>query len=453
MKIPVTPPDVALLYSRLRPGSDLGLRLMIQSSLGVAPGGKYRHWDTLRHLDLEDGLTAEERWIAIKVARRQAYQELPLRDTKNRPFVFMLPSSAQEMLHRVDRDASGSIQAPEQVTNPESRDTYLVKSLIEEAVTSSQLEGASTTRQVAKEMLATGRKPRNRSEQMIANNYSAMQFVRAIKAEPLTPSIVLELHRLLTVDAIDEPDAAGRFRRPDEDIRVSDEYGAILHTPPEAGSLEKRMKLMCEFANARSSEPFIHPVIRAITLHFWLAYDHPFVDGNGRTARALFYWSMARQGYWLCEYISISRILKKARSKYARAFLYTETDENDLTYFLLHQLEVLVRAIDDLHEYLVRKSAEIRETGELLSTAARMRLNYRQLALLNHALKNVNAVYTVESHRRLHGVSYETSRSDLLELVSLGTLDQGKRGRALSFSPVKNLRGRLATAGAKGTKR
>ncbi len=51
---------------------------------------------------------------------------------------------------------------------------------------------------------------------------------------------------------------------------------------------------------------FIHPVIRAILLHFMLAYDHPFVDGTGRTARALFYWSMAHQGYWLMDFISIT---------------------------------------------------------------------------------------------------------------------------------------------------
>ena len=56
---------------------------------------------------------------------------------------------------------------------------------------------------------------------------------------------------------------------------------------------------------------FIHPMIRSIILHFWLAYDHPFVDGNGRTARALFYWSMLRHGYWLFEFISISQIILK----------------------------------------------------------------------------------------------------------------------------------------------
>jgi Fic family protein len=256
-----------------------------------------------------------------------------------------------------------------------------VKSLVEEAITSSQLEGASTTRDVAKEMIKRGRAPRDRSETMILNNYRALQFIREIREESLTPSIVFELQRLLTEGTLDEPNAAGRFRHQDEHIVVSDEMdGSVLHDPPSAAELQARMEAMCAFANAADTdEPFIHPVVRSILLHFWLAYDHPFVDGNGRTARALFYWSMARRGYWLAEFLSISRILKHAPGRYNRAFLYTETDDNDATYFILFQLRVIVRAIEELHEYLARKAVEMEETARLIrrSHVIRERLNHR----------------------------------------------------------------------------
>ena len=92
----------------------------------------------------------------------------------------------------------------------------------------------------------------------------------------------------------------------------------------------------------------MHPAIRAIILHFWLAYDHPFIDGNGRTARALFYWLMLRHGYWLFEFISISEIILKAPVQYGEAFLYTETDQNDLTYFIIHQTEVIRKSMQSL---------------------------------------------------------------------------------------------------------
>ncbi len=209
--------------------------------------------------------------------------------------------------------------------------------------------------------------------------------------------------------------------------------------------LEARMQAMCDFANGDGKGEFIPPPIRAIVLHFWLAFDHPFVDGNGRTARALFYWLMARQGYWLCEYVSISRILKKARGQYARSYLYTETDENDLTYFILFQMRVLLRAIHDLHEYLARKAKELHATEELMSRAyaAHTDLNERQLALVQHALKASTARYTVESHRVSHGVSYETARSDLMKLVKQGLLTQRKSGKAFVFRPIANIRKHL----------
>ena len=118
------------------------------------------------------------------------------------------------------------------------------------------------------------------------------------------------------------------------------------------------MQRLCAFAN-QTDGAFVHPVIRSIILHFMLAYDHPFVDGNGRTARALFYWSMRRHSYWMAEFISISHIVLKAPAKYGYAFLFTETDEGDLTYFILYHLKIITRALESLHEYIARKAAEL----------------------------------------------------------------------------------------------
>jgi Fic family protein len=444
MKLPVAPPSFGELLRDLLAearGTDRFDDLM-RLGIGAAPGGKYRHWDTFRHAPPSRQFTAEEQWIAVKLARQALYRRLPLTDVQGRPFQYALPNPALEMLHKIDRNAGGNIQGSDQVTNPATRDTYLFKSIVEEAITSSQLEGASTTRKVAKAMIQEGRAPQNRSEHMILNNYQGMLYVRELGGTPLTPEIVRELQRKLTHGALDDPDSAGRYRRADEDIVVEDETGTRLHTPPPAAELEERMQKMCAFANGVDSAEFVPPAVRAILLHFWLAYDHPFVDGNGRTARALFYWAMARQGYWLCEYVSISRILRKARAQYARAYLYTESDENDATYFLLYQMRVLLRAIGDLHEFLARKAAEIHDAEEIVRRAAAVNteLNQRQLALINHALKKPLTRYSVESHRISHGVSYETARSDLMKLVAQGLLSQRKIGKAHIFVPVATLR-------------
>ena len=444
MKLPVSPPNLEKLLAGLvsgRNGIDR-FNQLTKAGIGAAPGGKYRHWDTFRHAAGSENFSAQQQWIAVKLARRAMYRQLPLRDLQGLPFQYALPGPALEMLHQIDRNAGGNIQGSEQVLNPATRDSYLFKSIVEEAITSSQLEGASTTRKVAKAMIQEGRAPRDRSERMIFNNYQGMLYVRQFVNTPLTPDIVVELQRRLTDGALDDPDAAGRFRRAEDDIVIEDETGTRLHTPPPPRELQERMEAMCDFANGKQPGEFVPPAVRAILLHFWLAYDHPFVDGNGRTARALFYWSMAREGYWLCEYVSISRILRKARAQYARAYLYTETDENDTTYFLLYQMRVLLRAIRDLHEYLARKAAEIHEADEMVrhAFAVNAALNQRQLGLINHALKTPIARYTIESHKLSHGISYETARSDLMKLVTQGLLSQRKIGKAHSFVPATRLR-------------
>ena len=335
----------------------------------------------------------------------------------------------------------------EPIANPNTRDTYLINSLMEEAINSSQLEGAATTRQVAKEMIRKNRAPRNRSEQMIFNNYYAMQFVREHKDEKLTRPMIYELHRIVTEKTFDEPQDAGKLRK-SNDVHVVDTQGTVLHKPPKAEELKNRLKVLCDFANKDNPRAFVHPVIKGILLHFMLAYDHPFVDGNGRTARALFYWYMARKEYWLIEFISISQILKKAQAQYARSFLFTETDENDTTYFIIHQLEVILQAIEELHIYLARKIQELKSASLLLEkTKLEGVLNQRQLAVLEHALKNTNAIYSIKEHQNIHGVTYQTARMDLLTLSDkLKLLQKLKDGQQFIFMSPPDLRQRLEAA-------
>jgi Fic family protein len=212
--------------------------------------------------------------------------------------------------------------------------------------------------------------------------------------------------------------------------------------------LSARLERLCEFANGtEDDEPSVHPVIRAILLHFMLAYDHPFADGNGRAARALFYWSMLRQGYWLMEFVSISSVLRKAPAQYARAYLHTESDGGDVTYFMLHQLSVIEQSLVALKTYVQQRGQEARQVEQTLHALdANVNLNARQLALLAGALKQRSNRYTVESHKRSHNVAYATARADLLALTELGLLEQRKRGRAWEFLAPTDLAERMAAA-------
>lgn len=400
---------------------------------------RYLHWDELRHRSLPAGVTREEWWQLIKLARSTLAKRIPLDDERGRPFSFVMTDALQRASFELEHELKGTGKLPSPLSDQASRRRYELSSLIEEALRSSQLEGASTTRSVAKELIRTRRPPRNESERMVLANYNAMEWVRENRDQPLSTSAVLELHSIVTEGLLAPEDGAGRLRRVEEKVTVVDNSsGEVVHTPPHAAFLPSRMRAMCTFANGTvNDEPFIPPVIRAILLHFWLAYDHPFVDGNGRVARALFYWSMLNQGYKITKFISISRAIKRARSQYERAFVFTETDGNDATYFILNQVKMIIAALDDMHEYVRDK---MKELGEVERTVrGELHLNERQLAVLSHALRHADARFTVEGHQTAHGIAYETARTDLMSLVEAGYLDKTKTGKKFHFIPVSDL--------------
>ncbi len=443
MRKPKPPPSINELVNRMvtpHGAEDLFKRIL---RVSVA-GDRYLPWDELRRRQPPEGLTSEEWWVATKLARNGMQRALPLADKQGHDFTYALPDEVLRGIETVDKHTSGRIGVPEPVTNDApTRDRYVISSLIEEAITSSQLEGASTTHKVAKDMLRTGRKPRTRDERMIVNNYVGMLRVGEVRHKPLTPALICEFHRIITEGTLENADSCGRIQLPSEGrVAVEDNLGELPHVPPPAEELPERLQRLCDFANGASDTAYVPPVVRAIVVHFMLGYDRPFVDGNGRTARLLFYWSMLSQDYWLAEFLPISRLLAKAPALYARSFLHSEQDDGDLTYFVLYQLGIIQRAITDLHQYLDRKVADTKRLRKALAAMSRQ-FNHRQLALLEHAIKNPNAQYTVASHGRSHNVVPQTARTDLqgLERQALLTKITSKRGYA--WIPAEDLERRL----------
>lgn len=402
----------------------------------------YLPWDKIRYKTPPPGLTNEEWWLGIRMARDVMLRKLPLKALDGREFSYALPDEVLRLQDEVTQRASGQIATPEPITNPATRDRYVVSSLIEEAITSSQLEGASTSRRDAKSMITYGSAPKNRSEQMILNNYYAMMHVSENRHADFTPEAICELHEIVTRGTLDNPEAAGRIQSnpdPADRVKIFDEEDKVLHAPPPVAELPERLQALCDFANGHSSAgPYVPPVIRSLAVHFMAGHDHYFEDGNGRTARALFYWSMLKNGYWLTEYLTISKILKKAPGQYTRAFILTEQDGGDLTHFLIYQLSVIKRALDDLDMYLTKRVNELHE-ARLLMANLPGEFNHRQLAILESATKNPANFYTVRSHIKSHGISHQTARNDLQDLERRKILLRQKAGKEFTWTPASNM--------------
>jgi Fic family protein len=441
MKTPKSPPDLDTILQQITANPEQVVKFFDLAS-GPLVDNKYLHWDKLRYYTPPAGFSHEQWWFAIKKQRRNLFKNLPMKDKQQKCFQYLLIDSMTEILHTIDQSTVTFNQMPNSIRKTETKNRYYVNTLIQEAFTSSILEGATTTRLVAEEMIRKGRPPCDKSERMILNNFLAMKQIEKLKDEPLSEESIFEIHRIVTEKTLNKPAAAGRFRKSNERIVVGDMYNEVFHDPPPAEQLEERMTAMCDFANEKTHVEFVHPVLRAIILHFWLAYDHPFVDGNGRTARALFYWSMLRHRYWLFEYISISQIIVRAPAKYARAFLYTETDDNDLTYFIIYHLEVIQQAIKKLHTYIERKVQKLQELEQQLH--GMVLLNHRQRALISHALKHPRYQYTFKSHQVSHNVVYQTARTDLLDLENRGLLKSQRIGKTWYFTPASDLEEKLS---------
>jgi len=402
--------------------------------------GRYLYWDKFKYrVDKEDDIKVA--WWATKWNRLAKMKVIDYEDKEGEEsFAFCIPDILQAHLHKIATLSSQGI-----VPHNSIKKNYLISSLLmEEAISSSQLEGASTTRRVAKSMLSSGRKPRNEDEEMILNNYLLMQEIKRSKDESLSIDMILEYHKIVTRGNKNNGNVAGKFREHD-DIVITDGFEEIVHVPPSCKNIEERLQKVCDFANrvhlGEEGEIFIHPVIKAIILHFMIAYEHPFSDGNGRTARAIFYWFMLKSGYDFFEYVSISKLLKVAPSKYGKSFLYTEIDDNDLTYFVFYQVEIIIRAIDELLLYLQKKSQEFEEVSELLSSSAiGQTLNFIQKDIVKKAIKSPGRVFSSNEIVVDYDISENTARKYLNALVKHKILAAYKDGRRVNYIAPSTIR-------------
>lgn len=414
---------------------------------------EYRPWRKFKHVAKDAGLDPELAWRAAKFARMPNWKELnDLQRTEGGAFGYTLGPQLLQPLHRIDRATGGGGPAAFNpvtgaMADQASRQRFSIRTLMDEAAESAMIEGAATTRSEARDLLRSGRAPKTPGERMVLNNYVGMQHIKRWIDRDLTVDMLCELQTILTDKTLDDPTAAGRLRRSDEMVRVQDARdGSTLYIPPPADRLPDRLKALCRFANQiHTGDAFIHPIIKASILHFMIGYEHPFVDGNGRTARAVFYWFALKHGYNIFEFLAISEIIRKGFARYPQAYVDTEQDDGDLTYFVLFNLNVIEQSLDRLTQHIHDEEAKIQRSQRLLKVARD--LNLRQRLLLEHSLRHPGTQYTAKSHMTSNGITINTARADLEALVRRRLLTRSKRGRQMIYHPVTGLIDRLTRKG------
>lgn len=374
----------------------------------------YLYWDKVKYLS-PDGIRPEVLWNAVKI--RRSTNVINLKFGKY-IFHFTITKRMQALLYEFDTDFSNHLNAENIIPDKDSKQ-YLVSSIMEEAIASSQMEGASTTRKVAKEILRQQKNPVDKSQQMIVNNYATIRYLLDNKTEKMTLDYLKKIHQSISNKTLDSSESEGMLRKDNNIYVMNNITGEITHTPPDVSELPELLKELCDFANDKLDLPFIHPIVKGIIIHFMLAFFHPFVDGNGRTSRALVYWYLLKRGYWLTEYLSISRIIYKSKTQYEKSFLYTENDDLDLSYFINYNLVVLKKAYEDLKTYLQKK---IREQKELLTLIGIAEINERQVQIIKVLDETPASIFTAKELTNRFGITAKTARNDLQGLVTIGLM-------------------------------
>ncbi len=425
MRLPEKPPfwkDI-LKQDKARVGNILGNIKLFNNVKEF--NKKYLYWSELKYR-IKNSKDRKAIWTIMKFMRNENEEISSFKQIKLK---YNLLSEFNKKLHYFDKQLAGNISSQTATIGLEEK--YIISSLMEESIASSIVEGASTTRRVAKEMLRAKRKPKDKSEKMIFNNYETMKIVSKKRQEKLTPKFLLNIQKTITIGTLDNKTDEGIFRD-NNDIVVGDgiEADKIAYIPPDYKKIPSLIKELCKFAN-NDTEDFVHPVIKGIMIHFLIGYIHPFNDGNGRTARSVFYWYMLSKGYWLFEYMSVSRRIVRSRKEYDLAYLYTEYDELDLTYFIKYNIECIDESLKDLFKYIKKKQQEQKETRELIDE--KLGLNLRQMDILKNFRQESDKIFTIKEIQISYDITYETARTDLMLLVEKKLVKKQIAGKAFVF--------------------
>lgn len=361
-------------------------------------------------------------WPQLEAARRGQSQTLPLKDQRGEPFWFVLNRSIEQQCNVIAALARRDVA----FTGPEF-DALYEEAVVDEAVYSSVIEGAFTSREQAMDFLRWNRTPRSKSEQMIKNNYDALTYVLEHLDEPIGEETILAIARIVTRSAAEVQVTGYREGM----VYVTGREG-VVYTPPRAEVVPEMMRALVKFI--RESE--LHPLLKACIAHFYLVYVHPFGDGNGRTARALSYMMLLQVGYDFFRYVSVSGVVAEERGRYYRAMRSVEESDGDMTYFIDAYSAMLARTVQKMEDHL---KYHVLAGQKLKALEAGGSLNERQLNGARWLLESANTGVTAEAWRKKYEVVTETARRDLLALCAAGVLAREKDGRKAVFRILREL--------------
>lgn len=302
------------------------------------------------------------------------------------------------------------------------KDDWLVdmqkKALILESHHSTHIEGTALSFEQSENILEGKRvKGVNREdEQELLNYKKAMDFVSKYlgKKDPVTEGLVRELHKLLVQKVRGGLADPGNYRKVQNYV-VNSRTKEVVYTPPSPYDVPPLMKQLADWINHSKD---ISPVIIAAIIQFQFVHIHPFIDGNGRTARLLSTLILYKTGYDFKRLFTISEYYDKDRPRYYDAIQSVRKNNMDMTLWVEYFVDGLRSQMQEIQE----KGKKAIVSDNIIKSFGEIGLNVRQEKIIRYVV--VNEQIDNEQCQKLTGSIRRTASRDLAFLVHKGILEK-----------------------------
>ena len=285
------------------------------------------------------------------------------------------------------------------------------KALILESHHSTHIEGTALSLEQAKSILE-GKKVRGVSrddEKELLNYKKAMDFISKYlgKDDPVSEGIVRELHKILVRGVRGENADPGNYRKIQNYV-VNSRTREVIYTPPGALDVPHLMREFVEWINKAED---VSPILVAGIAQFQFVYIHPFIDGNGRTARLLSTLILYKTGYDFKRLFTISEYYDKDRPAYYQAIQTVRKNNMDMTTWLEYFVDGLRSQMAEIQakgEQLIKQDSQIQKIKKI-------GLNKRQEKAVKHLI--IKGTLSVNEYQSVASCIRRTAQRDLKELV------------------------------------
>jgi Fic family protein len=286
------------------------------------------------------------------------------------------------------------------------------KTLILESHHSTHIEGTALNLEQAKDILE-GKKVKGVSrddEKELLNYKKAMDFISKYlgKNDPITEGVIRELHKI-TVNAVRGGQAEPGSYRKIQNYVVNSRTKEVIYTPPAPLEIPHLMREFLDWINDNMEE--VSPVLTSAIVQFQFVHIHPFIDGNGRTARLLSTLILYKTGYDFKRLFTISEYYDKDRPAYYNAIQSVRKNKMDMTVWL----EYFVGGLHSQMTKIQQRGEQLIQQDNILQKIKKIGLNTRQEKAVKHLLRN--GAISVSEYQLVASCVRRTAQRDLEELV------------------------------------